>query len=207
MTAVGRRPVLGTRIDGVEVLRADAHHDERGSFATQFTSTGFVERTGRPLFPVREISHNVSMRGVLRGIHHTSVLPGRAKYVYCPRGHTEHFLVDLRTDSATFGGWQSVTLTGAAADAIYVPIGVGHGLLSLEDNSVVGYLMSAPYKVEQEQSVSALDPRIGLPLPVNKMQFARSERDCAAPTLEMSLQSGLLPNMEQCRRAEKGLYD
>lgn len=205
MTAVGRSPIVGTRIDGVEVLRSDAHHDERGSFATQFSSVAFAERTGRRLFPVREICHNVSMRGVLRGIHHTSVLPGRAKYVYCPRGHTEHFLVDLRPDSATFGGWQSVTLTGSAADATYVPIGVGHGLLSLQDQSVVGYLMSAPYTVEQEHSVSALDPRIGLPLDMNKMQFAQSNRDCAAPTLEMSLQMGLLPNVEQCRRAEEGL--
>lgn len=189
---------LERSIGGVRIVRGPCFPDERGSFATHFRSAA----SDYARFPIREVSHSVSKRGVLRGIHYTTTPPGRAKIVYSPIGHTVHFVVDLRTESATFGAWESVVLGGDNADALCVPIGVGHGFLSLRDDSVVGFLMSHPYDREKELSVDSLDPQISLPVDKYISDCVRSERDRLAPTLDESLRRGLLPSQEQCRSAD-----
>jgi epimerase EvaD len=210
VSAPARRTVAGVDIvpsviDGAFRFEPTVYPDSRGLFASPLQEVAFAEALGRPLFPVRDVSHNRSARGVLRGIHYTSVPPGRAKYVYCPYGEVQDYLVDLRTGSPTYGRWEMTELSGDNCRALYIPVGVGHAFLSLRDDSVVVYLMSEGYVPANELAISPLDPEIGLPLP-SGVAIRQSDRDAAAPTLAQARERGLLYDYEMCREVEAKLW-
>ncbi|GAA5089100.1 dTDP-4-dehydrorhamnose 3,5-epimerase family protein [Nocardia iowensis] len=192
-------------IEGAFEFTAPVYRDGRGLFTTPFRESAFRSALGRPLFPVKDISFNVSARGVLRGIHYTTTPPGRAKYVYCPRGRVTDYLVDLRVGSPTFGQWDATELGGPGGRALYIPVGVGHAFLSRADDSVIVYVMSEEYVPEQERAVSPLDPELGLPIPWD-MGIAQSKRDLIAPTLAQAGERDLLPDYRACLKVEAELW-
>ncbi|UCM87076.1 dTDP-4-dehydrorhamnose 3,5-epimerase family protein [Streptomyces marincola] len=179
--------------------------DERGLFASPYREEAFHKALGRPLFQVRQVSHNLSMRGVLRGIHYTATPPGSAKYVCCPHGAVRDFLVDLRVGSPTFGRHETTSLSGETGRALYVPVGVGHAFLSTAEVSLVTYLLSAEYQPANELALDPLDPAIGLPLPLSEPFHppVQSQRDREAPSLGEAADRGLLPAYEDCLAAEE----
>lgn len=197
--------VVRSVIDGSFRFEPTVYPDGRGLFASPYQDAAFAEALGRPLFPVRDVSHNRSARGVLRGIHYTAVPPGRAKYVYCPYGQVQDYLVDLRVGSPTYGRCEMTELSGDNCRALYIPVGVGHAFLSLRDDSVVVYLMSEGYVPANELAVSPLDPEIGLALP-DGVAIQQSDRDMAAPTLAEARERGLLDDYELCRNVEAKLW-
>ncbi|MDM4722185.1 dTDP-4-dehydrorhamnose 3,5-epimerase [Micromonospora sp. WMMA1363] len=203
--AIGGVQVRRLAIEGAVEFTPPVYRDERGLFASPYQEPAFAGTVGWPLFPVRDISHNLSARGVLRGIHYTATPPGRAKYVYCPYGRVQDFLVDLRVGSPTFGRWESTELDGDTCRALYIPVGVGHAFLSLKDDSMIVYAMSEGYVAENERAVSPLDPALGLPLPAGIAPI-QSDRDRAAPTLADARDRGLLTDYAVCRDVEAKLW-
>ncbi|MFF8608923.1 dTDP-4-dehydrorhamnose 3,5-epimerase family protein [Streptomyces sp. NPDC015346] len=192
-------------IEGAYEFEPTVYKDERGLFSSPYQGGVFEEALGKPLFPVRDVSHNLSAAGVLRGIHYTTTPPGRAKYVYCPYGSVQDFLIDLRVGSPTFGQWETTELSGDNCRALYIPVGVGHAFLSEQDDTMIVYLMSEGYVPQNEQALSPLDPELGLPLPAG-LRAAQSERDANAPTLAQSLERGLLPEYVKCKEVEDLLW-
>jgi epimerase EvaD len=192
-------------IEGAFEFTPAVYEDDRGLFSSPYQSAAFTETMGKPLFPVRDLSHNISARGVLRGIHYTTTPPGRAKYVYCPYGRVRDYLIDLRVDSPTFGQWETTELSGDACGALYVPMGVGHAFISLQDDTMIVYVMSEGYVPANELSVSPLDPALGLPMPAG-IVAVQSERDSAAPTLAEAKEKGLLPEYAVCQEVEAKLW-
>jgi dTDP-4-dehydrorhamnose 3,5-epimerase len=54
-------------------------------------------------FGVAQANASTSRRGVVRGVRHSDVPPGQAKYVTCVRGAVLDVVVDLRVGSDTTG--------------------------------------------------------------------------------------------------------
>ncbi|WP_121188202.1 dTDP-4-dehydrorhamnose 3,5-epimerase family protein [Nocardiopsis sp. Huas11] len=179
--------------------------DERGIFASQFQESAFTQAVGGPLFPVAQISHSRSKRGVVRGIHFTAAPPGAAKYVCCPRGRALDIVVDTRVGSPTFGRWDAVLLDPQDLRAVYFPVGVGHAFVALEDDTVMSYLLSASYVAENELAVSPLDPELALPIPEGRAPVM-SARDWAAPTLAEARVRDVLPSYERCQEIQRALW-
>ncbi len=193
-----------TAILGVVEFQTPVYKDGRGLFTSPLREPDFEAAVGRKMFPVKDISYNVSGRGVLRGIHYTTTPPGRAKFVYCPHGVVTDYLVDLRVGSPTFGTWSVTELSGDCGRALYIPIGVGHAFLSHREGSVIVYVMSQGYVPEHELAISAVDPAVGLP--IGDMPITQSQRDVTAPTLKVARQQGLLPDYETCLKVEAALW-
>ncbi|MCX5042219.1 dTDP-4-dehydrorhamnose 3,5-epimerase [Aldersonia sp. NBC_00410] len=161
--------------------------DGRGVFLEWFKSSEFQRATGAPL-ALQQANCSVSAAGVLRGIHYTLSPPGQAKYVTCVRGAFLDVVVDLRPDSPTFGTWDSVLIDDVDRRAVYLSEGLGHAILSLEDDSTVMYLCSIEYTPELDRDVDAFDPAIGIDWPTTardgrRLEFVRSGKDEAAPKL------------------------
>ncbi|RKN03266.1 dTDP-4-dehydrorhamnose 3,5-epimerase family protein [Streptomyces radicis] len=188
-------------IAGAFSFTPPVYKDHRGLFTTPFEGAAFEGASGRPLFTVGQISHNVSAAGVLRGIHFTATPPGKAKYVYCPHGRVRDFLVDLRLGSPTFGRWVENDLSGENARAVHIPVGVGHAFLACEEGSVIVYVMPGRYVAVDELSVSPFDPEIGLPVGDVDAGLL-SERDVSAPSLGEASERGLLADFQLCRDRE-----
>ena len=136
--------------------------------------------------------------GVLRGIHFTDVPPGQAKYVTCVRGAFLDVVVDLRVGSPTFGKWDSVLIDDVDRRAVYLTEGLGHAILSLEDNSTVMYLCSVEYSPGLDHEVHPLDPALAIDWPTTgrdgaTLDYVLSDKDSAAPSLADAAEQGLLP--------------
>ncbi|MFB7404389.1 dTDP-4-dehydrorhamnose 3,5-epimerase family protein [Streptomyces rubiginosohelvolus] len=182
---------------GAHVFTPQVFADSRGAFVSPFQEEAFVRQTGHRLFPVEQISHSRSRRGVVRGVHFTRTPPGMAKYVYCPRGRALDIIVDLRRGSPTFGRHATVVLDPVDFRAVYFPVGLGHAFVALEDDTVMAYTLSLAYAPENELALSVYDPDLALPLPED-IEPVVSERDRVAQSLEQALESRLLPDYEQC---------
>ncbi len=165
--------------------------------------TPSLEATGHALH-LAQANCSVSSAGTLRGIHFAQLPPSQAKFVTCVHGAALDVVVDLRVGSPTFGQWDSVLLDDVDRRAIYLPEGLGHAFMALEDHTVVNYLCSAPYAPGREHGVHPLDPEIGIDWPHaardgSPLAPLLSPKDEAAPTLAEVRDSGLLATYDEAR--------
>lgn len=188
-------------VEGAYELTPQSFHDDRGFFLSPYQQQAFADAVGRPLFPVRQASFSRSRRGVVRGVHLTAAPPGMAKFAFCTGGSALDVVVDTRVGSPTYGTWDSIVLDQRDFRAVYLPVGVGHLFVALEEDTTVSYLLSAAYIAERELAVSPRDPDLGLPLP-RDVPLVLSDRDLAAPTLAEARAAGLLPDYAACLSAD-----
>src|SRR5246127_3869488 len=192
-------------IDGAWVYTPQGHNDDRGSFAEAFRGAEFAADLGYRL-DVSPVKCYVSRRGVIRGIHYADVPPGQAKYVTCVVGALLDVIVDLRTDSPSFGKWEAVRLDAETRRAVFLAEGLGHAFTALTDGATALYLCSTPYAPGREHGVHPLDPAIGIAWPADEdLAPVLSEKDAAAPTLEEALRAGQLPPHEDCAAYQDAL--
>ncbi|MEO7350446.1 MAG: dTDP-4-dehydrorhamnose 3,5-epimerase [Marmoricola sp.] len=176
------------------------HGDDRGVFLEWFREDVFTELTGHPL-RLAQANCSVSSAGTLRGIHFAELPPSQAKFVTCLHGAAFDVVVDLRVGSATYGQWDAVLLDDRDRRAVYLPEGVGHGFMALEDQTIVNYLCSAPYAAGREHTIHPLDAEIGITWPTRgrdgtPVSPLLSPKDQSAPTLAAVRDQGLLPTYE-----------
>lgn len=188
-------------VPGAWELTPRQHVDERGVFLEWFTASALREATGRDL-DLAQANASVSAAGVVRGVHYADVPPGQAKYVTCVAGSVLDVVVDLRVGSPTFGGWDAVTLDAHERRAVFLPEGVGHAFMALEDGSTVVYLCSSGYAPEREHGVDPTDPDLAIDWPTTGphgqvLVPSFSEKDAAAPSLQAALEAGALPRADE----------
>ncbi|MDH6239006.1 dTDP-4-dehydrorhamnose 3,5-epimerase family protein [Aurantimicrobium minutum] len=177
---------------GAFVCEPVVHSDLRGSFAEWFRADLFFQATGRDL-DLRQGNISVSKKGVVRGIHFADVPPGQAKYVTCPYGSIIDFIVDIRVGSSTFGQWEAVEVNSKLRNAVFLSEGLGHAFVSLQDETVVSYLVTDTFKPDREHGINPLDPDLNIDFGLPTEQLLFSEKDKKAPTLKDALNMGLLP--------------
>jgi dTDP-4-dehydrorhamnose 3,5-epimerase len=177
-------------IEGAWRASSPIHTDDRGSFREWFKSGDFELLVGRK-FEVAQSNISTSHRGVIRGIHYSTAPQGQAKWVTCVSGSIWDVIVDLRPSSPTFKKWIGLPLHGNSGDAVFVSEGLGHGFISLEENSVVSYLLTTSYSPEEEFEINPMDIELAIQWPGTERLI--SAKDASAPTLAERLAEGRLP--------------
>lgn len=152
--------------------------DQRGSFRELFSLERYRDCGIGDSF-VQENS-SLSRRNVLRGLHGDARM---AKLVSVLRGSVYDVIVDVRTQSATYGEWHGATLTAADARQIYVPRGFLHGFLTLEEDTIFWYKQSATYDPGCEFGVAWDDADLRIEWPLGEVAPILSPRDAANPPL------------------------
>ena len=196
-------------VRGALEVTPDQRPDDRGVFLEWFREDSFRSATGHDLH-LAQANCSVSRAGTLRGIHFAELPPSQAKYVTCVHGAAIDVVVDLRVGSPTFGEWSSVLLDDRDRRAVYIPEGLGHGFMAIEDETVVNYLCSAPFAPTREHGIHPLDPAIGIEWPTSDRDGRPitpllSPKDEQAPTLAEVRDSGLLPTWEATQEFIRGL--
>ena len=179
-------------IDGAWVAESPVWSDERGFFREWFKSEDVKAATSRD-FGIEQANISVSSAGTLRGIHYSIAPRGQAKWVTCISGSIQDVIVDIRTDSKTFGQWIDVELKGDSGKAVLIGEGLGHGFLALEDNTAVAYLVSTPFSPTDEFEINPLDEKITIKWGMDLSSLKISGKDKIAPTLAERLAEGKLP--------------
>lgn len=165
-------------IEGVVLIRAERHVDERGSFERTWDCQQFEQQGLNARIVQRNVSHNRA-RYTLRGMHLQRAPHAEAKLVSCVRGRLFDVAVDLRADSPTFREWVGVELAAATGEMLYIAEGCAHGFLTLESDTSVEYLMSAAFEPSSGYGVRWDDPAFGIDWPAQPAVM--SPRDRAWP--------------------------
>jgi dTDP-4-dehydrorhamnose 3,5-epimerase len=180
-------------IEGVWLAESTVWSDDRGFFREWFKSEDVKAATGRD-FGVEQANVSLSSAGTLRGIHYSVAPRGQAKWITCVSGSIQDVIVDIRPDSKTFGQWVDVELKGDSGKAVFISEGLGHGFLSLEDNTAVAYLVSTPFSPNDEFEINPLDEKLGIKWGMQLSSLKMSGKDKIAPTLAERLAQDELEN-------------
>ncbi len=174
--------ITTTAIEGVLLLEPKVFGDQRGFFFESFHQRSFNEAVGHPVEFVQD-NHSRSAKGVLRGLHFQRAPHAQGKLVRVTQGSVFDVAVDIRPDSATFGRWVGMELSGDNHRELWIPPGLAHGFLVTSDSADFLYKTTEYYRPESEGSVRWDDPDLAIAWPLDGITPALSAKDAAAPRL------------------------
>jgi dTDP-4-dehydrorhamnose 3,5-epimerase len=91
--------------------------------------------------------------------------------------------VDLRRSSPSFGKWVGVELSAANKRMFWLPPGLAHGFLCLEDGTDFLYKCTAVYQPQHEHCIRWDDPAIGIEWPLGDIVPQLSAKDAEGKAL------------------------
>lgn len=148
MSVIELRP---THIGGCFELIPRIIQDARGAFVKIFHQTTFAQCGLADHFAEQYFS--LSHSRVLRGLHFQKPPHDHDKVVYCVSGSVLDAVVDLRTDSPTYGKFALLELTAERGNGIYVPAGLAHGFYVLSDTAIVTCKTTTVYAPEHDAGI------------------------------------------------------
>lgn len=148
--------MIGTKMDGLEVVDTKRFSDERGYFTELYNKS----KTTQPEWVQDNFSR--SSFDVLRGLHFQVGDHQQAKLVRCVRGKIFDVAVDVRPKSDTFSKWFGIELDHDNGLALFVPTGFAHGFLTLSEEADVLYKVSGYYRPDAERGLHWNDPRVSI---------------------------------------------
>lgn len=171
--------VFDSSLPGVRVIEPEVFTDDRGSFREMWNARDY----GKHGLDVAFVQDNLSRssRHVLRGLHFQNPRP-QGKLISVLKGEVYDVVVDIRSDSDTFGEWEGTMLSGEGAQQLYVPEGYAHGFIVTSEEALFHYKCTDFYHPEAEGVIRWDDPDLGIEWPVDEPIL--SERDREAPRLE-----------------------
>lgn len=163
-----------TCVMGVKVLCPPFFGDNRGSFMELCNQKSLDDIGIEDHFVQDNIS--TSQKGVLRGVH-TQIKFPQAKIVACLKGSIFDVAVDCRQDSPSYGKWFGEILSEENHKQLYLPAGVAHGFLALED-TMVYMKVSTHYTPGDEIGFAWNDGDVGISWPIpHGMKLTFAEKD------------------------------
>jgi dTDP-4-dehydrorhamnose 3,5-epimerase len=164
-----------TELPGATVVDLEPRRDERGQFARTWCEREFAAHG----LPSRMVQGSVSVNhqaGTLRGMHFQGAPHQEDKLVRCLKGAIWDAIVDLRPESPTYCRWIGVELTESNGRMLLVPKGFAHGFITLTDDAVVSYQMSAFYEPTAERGARHDDPAFDIRWPQPVRQISDKDR-------------------------------
>lgn len=139
--------------------------DERGFFARVFAENEFTRMGLESKFPEWSKSYN-RKKDTLRGMHYQDVPFQETKLIACVQGAVYDVIADVRKGSETFAQWKATELSAENNALLYVPKGFAHGYVTITDDAVLFYHISAPYRKEYARGVRWNDPDLAIIWPI-----------------------------------------
>lgn len=167
----------------VRLIETRRFADERGWFSETYR----MDRLAALGIAESFVQDNQSLSraaGTLRGIHFQVPPHAQAKLVRCLSGRILDVVVDLRRGSPTFARWLAVELSAENGRQLYIPVGFGHALLTLERDTQVSYKVSDYYAPECDRGIRWNDPALAIDWPFDGSALVLSPKDAALPLLE-----------------------
>ena len=153
-----------TDLKGVYLIKPKIFKDDRGVFFESFNKKIFDNKVDSKINFVQD-NQSLSSKGVLRGLHFQNPPHAQAKLVSVVKGSVIDVVVDLRKESKTYGNYILEELSEYNNHQLFVPKGMAHGFLTLEDNTIFSYKCSDFYHKESEDSILWNDPALNIKWP------------------------------------------
>jgi dTDP-4-dehydrorhamnose 3,5-epimerase len=168
-----------TPISGLTLLRSRISGDPRGTSqkvvtATALQEAGLESRIEEVLVTTNDVA------GTVRGLHYQVAPHEEAKTLWVTRGALFDVVVDLRRHEPTFGRWWSIRLEAGDGCALHIPAGLAHGYQTLEDDTRLTYLISAPYTPGAAATLAWHDSTLGIPWPREVTRISPADQQGSA---------------------------
>lgn len=149
-----------TPIPDLLLIEPKVWKDNRGYFYESYSTKAF-EKAGVDINFVQD-NQSYSNRGILRGLHAQKAPFAQGKLVRVIQGSVLDVAVDARIGSLTYGQHYSVVLSGENHLQLWIPPGFLHGFLTLEDQTIFTYKVTAYYDKDAEVGVIWNDPDLNI---------------------------------------------
>ncbi|HRG69075.1 MAG TPA: dTDP-4-dehydrorhamnose 3,5-epimerase [Saprospiraceae bacterium] len=157
------------------VLQAQAFEDDRGCFFESYNSRWFVQNNLAYFFVQDNASE--SHYGVIRGLHFQTGARSQAKLVRVSHGEVLDVVVDLRSESETFGKSFSIILSRSNKKQLLIPRGFAHGYSVLSEDCIFNYKCDNFYDKNSESGIHPLDPHLNIDWMIPQEFQKISEKD------------------------------
>ena len=169
--------IIETGIEGLIELQPKVFGDSRGFFFESYRESVFKQYGIETGFV--QDNESFSVKGTLRGLHYQNSPFSQGKLVRVLTGKVVDIVLDIRSNSKTFGKHHKVILDAKKHNQMYVPPGFAHGFAALED-SVFSYKCTQYYNKASEAGILWNDPQLGLDWEIENPII--SEKDLVLPT-------------------------
>lgn len=168
-------------IDGLYVMKAPRHHDQRGWFMELWMESARDDLHLHRAFQQDNVSLSLK-RNTLRGLHGQAAPFNQTKAVTVLTGEIFDVVVDTRRRSPSYGQVSTRQMHAALGETLIIPAGCLHGFLTLRDETLLLYKLDAPYSPKSEIGVRWDDPDLAIDWPLDGAPIL-SDRDAALPRL------------------------
>jgi dTDP-4-dehydrorhamnose 3,5-epimerase len=172
--------IIETGLSGAVIIEVNVFGDHRGFFMESYNTARFHEQGITKTFI--QDNHSLSVEtGVIRGMHYQLNPKAQTKLVRVTSGAIYDVIVDIRSNSPTFGKWTSVILSAENKRQLFVPVGFAHGFCTLVPNTEVLYKVDEYFSPEHDRGIAWNDPEPGIDWPITNPIL--SEKDQKHPYL------------------------
>ena len=139
-----------TYIEDLLIIKPQLFKDERGFFY-EFYNKNKLDK----IIKTNLVQDNVSKskKGVIRGLHFQSPPYEQIKLVRCVSGKILDVVVDLRTNSKTYGTPFSIELSSENNKQLFIPKGFAHGYQVLSETAIVNYKVDNFYNPKSDSGI------------------------------------------------------
>jgi dTDP-4-dehydrorhamnose 3,5-epimerase len=176
--------VAPTSFPGLFVLKHQRFEDPRGFFFESYNKRRFDSAVGLDVNFVQDNFSFSEPRLTIRGLHFQKQPWAQAKLVTVVKGAIKDAVVDLRRSSPCFGHHFLITLSAAAGNQLFIPIGFAHGFLTLEPDTLLAYKMSNYYSPDHDTGIRIDDAALGIDWGFDHNLMVSSDKDRQLPTFD-----------------------
>jgi dTDP-4-dehydrorhamnose 3,5-epimerase len=139
-----------TFIEDLLIIEPQLFKDDRGFFYESYNKNN-LDKVVNVVFV--QDNESKSYKGVIRGLHFQAPPFEQTKLVRCVNGNILDVVVDLRTNSKTYGKSFSVELSGENNKQLFVPKGFAHGFQVLSETAIVNYKVDNFYNSKSDSGI------------------------------------------------------
>ena len=174
--------IIETKIEGVYIIKPKIFKDERGYFFESFNQKEINKKTN-----VRFVQDNQSLssKDILRGLHFQKPPFAQDKLVSVIKGSVLDVVVDIRINSKTYGKYIFEELNEDNHHQLFIPIGMAHGFLSLENHTIFSYKFDNYYNRQFEKGILFDDPSLEINWEIPKKDIKLSPKDKLYPCIQI----------------------
>ena len=176
--------ILGTKnfeILGVKLFSLKSYEDNRGVFSEVYQA-----KLDHPEFKIEYVQENESISnfGVFRGMHLQKGSHSQSKLIRVVKGKVIDVICDLRKSSPSFKKFFFIELN--PNQLLFIPKGLAHGFLSLEEGTILNYKCDKYYNQSSESGFNLLISKVEIDFPLLRDDISMSIKDKSLPDLDNS---------------------
>ena len=166
---------------GVKLFSTKSYEDNRGLFSEVYQT-----KLDHPEFKKEYVQENESISnfGVFRGMHLQKGNYSQSKLIRVIKGKVIDVICDLRKSSSSFKKIIFIELN--PNQLLFLPKGLAHGFLSLEEGTILNYKCDNLYNKRSESGFNLFKTRVEIDFPLEIDDLIMSDKDNSLPDLDNS---------------------